>query len=261
MSFLLRKYNERKIIEKKIDPIITELTKESRGMAISVDGKPLKVPLVRGGQIIEKTSLRFLVIKNKTFFAIVKAVMNARRHQRLLKLLQIHLFIINTFLNSSLGVRFAVGGSFDFTQFVLIFFPASFSGFIIAQVIANPIGAGLLPLAILYGRVEDVLDPSENCLVWCKLAEQFHNEKFVLEMAEMTKLEAIVKNPSIELPKPFVCVENPLSIVQRFSLRSSLESDKARNQVKYFRDFIKKVPECDVDPDTVYEAVVGKITK
>jgi hypothetical protein len=103
MSFLLRKYNERKIIEKKIDPIITELTKESLGMAISVDGKPLKVPLVRGGQIIEKTSLRFLVIKNKTFFAIVKAVMNARRHQRLLKLLQIHLFIINTFLIPALA--------------------------------------------------------------------------------------------------------------------------------------------------------------
>ena len=255
ISFLIR--NRRK---RKIDPIIGELTKQPMVMAISVDGKPLKVPIIkyRGGELSETngTRLRIFVIKNKRFIAIITAIMNATRDQRLLKLLEIHFFIINAFLNSNFGVSFAIAGSFDFTQFVFIFFPASVSGFLLARIIANPMFVVLLPLAILYGRFENLVDPSENCLIWCKLAEEFHNEKFSLEMAARLKVE---ENTLIELPKPFVCIETPLSIIQRYALKSSLESTKARNQVKYFRDFINRIPECSLDPDNIYQEVIKEI--
>lgn len=174
--------------------------------------------------------------------------------------------ILNTLLTSSVGLRFAVGGSLDVTQIILIAFPATVAGFILERVVENPLATVLLPLAIFYGRgIENVPDPSEKCKILCKVAEEFHNKQLKLEMKELHSLVED-RSPALQLPKlplvdevPLVCVEEKGSLLQRYRLRQLVESEKARNRVKNFREFIKQFPECDPDPEAVYEHGVGKV--
>lgn len=60
--------------------------------------------------------------------------------------------MLNALLTTSLGLHFAVGGSLDYTQFILIAFPSTVGGFIVGLLIAYPLFGVLVPLAILYGR-------------------------------------------------------------------------------------------------------------
>ena len=247
LAYLIRKYKGRK------SPIV----------AISIDDKPLKLPVVRGGDQFRALSLR---IRNNRLADLLRAIITASRKQKQLKLLQIMFAILNTLLTSSVGLRFAVGGSLDVTQIILIAFPATVAGFILERVVENPLATVILPLAILYGRgIENVPDPSEKCKILCKVAEEFHNKQLKLEMKELHSLVEDT-SPALQLPKlplvdevPLVCVEEKGSLLQRYQLRQLVESEKARNRVQNFREFIKRFPECDPDPEAVYEHVVEKV--
>ena len=80
-------------------------------------------------------------------------------------------------------------------------------------------------------------------------------------MKELTSLVEDTSN-AIQLPidqVPLVYVEEKISLLQRFKLRKLIESEKARKRVQHFSEFIKKFPECDADPEAVYEEIVEKI--
>ena len=64
---------------KKVDTIVTELKKISLIIVVSTDGKPLKLPLMRGGENLQGVSL---IIKSKKLAAIIRAIFNARRKQK-----------------------------------------------------------------------------------------------------------------------------------------------------------------------------------
>ena len=75
-----------------------------------------------------------------------------KKKQKLVKLLQINFAIFNAVLTSSTGLHFAIGGSLDYTEFILIAFPATVGGFLMGQVIENPLAIALLPLTIFYSH-------------------------------------------------------------------------------------------------------------
>ena len=257
LAYLIRK-KKKKL---RVDPIVTELKENSPVIAVSTDGTPLKLPLVRGGEEFKAVSL---VIKNKRLADLIRAIVNAKRSQKLFKLCQTIFAILNVALTYSVRLRFAVSGSLDYTQFILIAVPATASGFLVGQVIANPLVSVFLPLAILYKRgIKDIPDPYEKCKLLCKVAEKFHNKEL---MVEMVKFNSLVEDTStaLQLPLdkvPLVCVEEKLSLLQRFKLRKLIESKIVQNRVQYFNDFIKKFPECDSDSGAVYKQIVGKITE
>ena len=152
------------------DPIITELKEKSPITMFSKEGKPLKLPLVRGGDRIKGVSLS---IKNKKLRNIVRAIVTAKRKQKQLRLLRQFFVIFNVLLTSGFGLRFAVDGSLDYTQFILIAFPSTVGGFLMGLASAYPIFSILVPLAILYGRgIEDIPDPYEKCRLLCKTARR-----------------------------------------------------------------------------------------
>jgi len=245
------------------DPIVTELKEKSPVIMFSKDRKPLKLPLVRGGDE-ERLKGLSLLIKNKNLAILVRAIVNAKRKQKQLRLLRVFFVTFNALLTSSVGLRFAVGGSLDYTQFILLVFPATVSGFLMGLAIANPLASVFLPLAILYGRgIEDIPDPYEKCKAICKVAEELHNKQLAIEMK---KLNSLVEDTSTALQLPLdkvslVCVEEKLSLLQRFKLRKLIESERVQKRVQHFNEFIKQFPECDADPEAVYEQVVEKITE
>ena len=147
LSYLVRKWRKRQEI-KAVDPLVTELKSISPVIAVSVDGKPLKLPLVRGGDenIIKGWSQ---VIKSKRLAALIKVIINAKqKHQ----LISFFFSFLNESAFSNAGFCFAVVGSLDYTQFILVIFPATLGGFVIEQVIGNPLVSVFLPLLIVYGR-------------------------------------------------------------------------------------------------------------
>lgn len=195
LAYLYKRYKRRR---RGKDPLIKELKEKSPVIMFSEDNKPLKVPLVRGGD--KKTlSLLSLVIKNEKLSNIMRAPVNAKKKQRELILLQYILFCGNTLLTNALGLRIAVGGSLDYTQIILIGFPSTVGGFLIGVLIAYPyqIASALLPLAILTGRgIEDIPDPYANCKAICKAVEKYHNNKMTIEMK---KLNSVVEDASAAL--------------------------------------------------------------
>lgn len=255
-SYLLKKHKKYKK-RKNLDPIIIELKQKSPIIVISVDNKPLKLPLVRGG---ERLNMLSLAIKSKRLALLIEAI---KRREKQLKFLQVLFFIINRSLTSKFGLRFAMGGSLDYTQFLLIAFPMTVAGFLLEQVIANPLASIFIPLAILSGRaIEDVPNPYQKCKLLCKAEENFHNKEVI--KIEMKELNLFVTSPPIQLPLDkisLVCVEEKLSILQRFKLRKLVESERAQKSVQYFNEFIKKFPECDSDPEAVYEQLIKKVTE
>lgn len=67
------------------DPIVTELKKKSPITMFSEEGKPLKLPLVRGGERLRGFSL---MLKNKKLARILQAIITAKRKQKQLILLR-----------------------------------------------------------------------------------------------------------------------------------------------------------------------------
>ena len=252
LAYFIRKYKKRK---RNVDPIVAELKASSRVMAISTDGKPLVIPLMRGGETLKGLSL---VIKSKRLAILIRAIIYAKRKQKLFKLLQINFVILNALLTSSVGLRIAIGGSLDYTQFILIAFPATIGGFLMGLVIANPLASVLLPLGILYGRgIEDIPDPYERCLHFCKAAEEFHNKELAIEMKKLVS----PKSPFQLDQGPLVCVEDHISLLERFKLRKIIEDQRADGRIQHFSKFIRNFSECDADPEAVYERVVEKVTE
>jgi len=263
LAYLYKKYRKKK---RGNDPLVTELKEKSPVIMFSEDGKPLKLPLVRGGDGDRLEGLSFLsvVIKSKKLANLIRAIVTAKRMRRQLRLLQYFFLVFNTVLTDSVGLRFAVGGSLDYTQIILIAFPSTLGGLLLGLIIAYPLGSALLPLAILYGRgIEDIPDPYARCKAICKVAEEIHNNQLAMEMQ---KLNSLVEDASaaLQLPLdkvPLLCVEEKLSLLQRYRLREGIRSEKARKRVQYFSEFIKKFSECDADPETVYQEIVGKIAE
>ena len=85
-------------------------------------------------------------------------------------------------------------------------------------------------------------------------------------MLEMENFRSLVEDASDALQLPLdqvslLCVEEKLSLLERFKLKEVIKSAKARKRVQHFSDFIKKFPECNSDPEAVYEEIVGKIAE
>jgi len=257
MAYLIKKYKKKR----GEDPLVTELREKSPIIMVSEVNKPLKLPLVCGGEIIKGFSL---LIKSKKLAILVRAIANAKRTQKQLRLLRAFFFTFNTLLTYNVGLRFAIGGSLNYTQFILIALPSTVGGFMMGLVIANPLASVLLPLSILYGRgIEDIPDPYEKCKTLCKAAEEFHNKQLTFEMKELSSLVEDAST-ALQLPLdkiPLLCVEEKLSLLQRYKLRQLIKSEKARKRVQHFNEFIKKFPECNVDPEAVYEQIAEKIAE
>jgi hypothetical protein len=249
-----RKYKGRSVE----DPIVRELKKTSLLKMFSKSGKLVKLPLVRGGEEIKRLRIYSLLIKNKRLATLVRAIVNAKIKQKQLKSLQLCFLVLNVLLTRGVGLRFAIGGSLDYVQVLLIAFPSTVGGLMMGLASANPLANVLLPLAILYGRgIEDIPNPSEKCKAFCKVAEEFHNGQLTIQME---KLSPLVENPSTVVDKVhLLCVEQKLSLVERYKLKELIKSKKARKRVQHFAEFIKKFPECDPDPKALYEAIVEKI--
>ena len=116
-------------------------------------GKPLKLPVIRGGNETKGFSL---LIKNRKFARLLRALLYARTKKKQLQLLRLFLFVSNSLLTLSSSLRFSAGGSLDYTQILLIALPSSISGFLITLLNTNPLIGIVLPLLILSGRgIED----------------------------------------------------------------------------------------------------------
>lgn len=260
LAYVYKKYRRRRRGE---DPLVTELKEKSPVIMFSKDGKPLKVPLVRGGDG-ERLKGLSLLIKNKRLAKLIIAIVTAKRRQRQLRLLQYFFLTFNTLLTTSVGLRFALGGSLDYTQILLIAFPSTLGGFMIGLTTAYPLAIALLPLSILYGRgIEDIPDPSAKCKAICKVVEEFHNNQLAIEMK---KLNSLVEDASAALQLPLekvhlLCVEEKLSLLQRYKLREVIKNAETRKRVQHFSEFIKKFPECEANPEVVFEEIVGKIAE
>jgi hypothetical protein len=249
LSYLIRKYKDRG----KIDPIILELREKSPVLPICIDGTPLKIPSFRGGSEIKGFSL---LIKNKKLLNLIFAVIQLNKKRKLFRLLQIHFALMNALLTSSVGIRFGAGGYSDYTQIMLIILPSTISGFLVSNLSSNYLVAMILPLLIVFNRgIEDIEDPSQKCLDLCKFAEQFHNKELLIEMK---KLDLFVKEDQPALSFPIICIEEKLSLLQRYKLKELIVNEKNRNRVKHFAEFIKKFPDCDPYIDAIYEEVVEK---
>jgi hypothetical protein len=74
-------------------------------------------------------------------------------------------------------------------------------------------------------------------------------------MAEMKHMNSLVEDTAnkLHLPIdkvplfPLSCDEQPLSLIERYRLRSAVENAKIRKRVQHFSEFIKKFPECGAD--------------
>ena len=255
----LVKSNKKRKLRRGEDPIITELKNKSPIIVCSKTGKPIKLPLVRGGdndniKDIPKISV---MIKNKKLIQLIGDIINAKKHQKELKLLSDFFFMLNNLLTISSGLRIAVGGSMSLTEIVLLGFPSTVGGFVLGLLITQPIIGVLIPLAILTGRgIEDIPNNLKKCKQFCEAAAKYHNKQFMLEMKNhkllLEDLATQIQLPINEVP--LVCVEQPLSLYQRYQLKSLIKGVQSQKQVQFFNEFIKKFPECDVDSEILYEA-------
>jgi hypothetical protein len=264
LSYVIRKYNNNKkrTLDPSLDPIINELKGKCRVVAVCIDGTPY-VPTMRGGGDGEQEVIKgfSLIIKNKRLAAIAVHIINIRRRQKLFEFIQLNLSFLNSLLSTNLGIHLCSGGNSSYIEIILLILPSSIGGFIMDQILKQnvPLVGLFIPIAIFYGReVEIIHDPAAKCRVLCQAAAEYHNKKYAIEM-QQTVLENIPKInifESFESEFPFLCVEDRLSLLQRFKLRSN--NFKNQKQVTYFRDFIKKFPECQANARAVYEEIFAK---
>jgi len=178
-----------------------------------------------------------------------------------LRVFQTILFILNSILTSSIGLRIAMEGSLDFTQIILICFPSGIAGFLIGSLYTHPLISTILPLAILFTRgVEDISHNAQKCKLICKAIEEYHNKKLILEMKNCN---LIVENPASLVSNKLLlhCIEEPLSLVERYKLKEVIKSVNSRKRVQHFSEFIKKFPECDPNPEAIYREITGNIQR
>jgi len=272
LSYIFQKYKEKKLGQdpiidelkgksKILDPIVVQMQKSCKIKSISLNQKSLDVPLIRvGDSFTTKSEIKGLgfELKSKRLAAVLQTIFAARKKQREFQFLQLILAILNSSLSNSVGLRFAIGRSLNcYTTIVLIGLPASLGGFIVSQVINNLLGVILLPLSFLYSReVEHVPDPSEKCMAICEAVVEYHNRELLVQMKE---LNSMIPNKSDQIKIPLVCVEQKLSLLQRYKIKQLIKNKKLAKQVQNFNEFIKKFPECNADIEPVYEHIVEKI--
>jgi hypothetical protein len=262
LAYIFKKYrNSRKIQITGEDPIVDELKRKSPINVFSEKDNPLKLPLMRGGDNVRGFSL---MIRNKKLAQIVMAIVTARKNQKKLRLLQDVLFILNGLLTTSTGLRIVAGGSLSYAQIILIAFPSTIGGFLVGTIYAYPLATAVLPIAILFGRgIENVPNPYEKCRFICKAAEKYHNQQLMLEMKNLDSL-VVDAAAALQLPidrVPLLCTEQPLSLLERYKLKELIKSPETRARAKHFTEFIKKFPECNADPDSVYQEFMGNVQK
>lgn len=244
------------------DPIVRELKKNSPIITFTENGKPLKLPFVRAGDLILNSGEILkgfrLAVKNRRFAKLLHALLYMKTKQQQLQFLRITLFVMNNFLQSGVGLRFLASGSLQGVDIMMLIFPSTIASFIYAQINDNsfiPIGAAL---AVLLGReVKYVEDPTEKCRVLCRFAENYHNEQIIMEMKKLNNNKDML--PLLHDFKFVSCQEKKLSLVQRYKLKQMVQNKKIRQQVQHFSEFIKKFPECTPDPETVYEEAIKKV--
>ena len=133
-------------------------------------------------------------------------------------------------------------------------------GFSVEFIYEHPLTNILLPLLVLYVRnikIENLPDHYEKCSLICKTAEQYYNKQPAIEMGNFNSF--IQNGTELQLPlnkEPLLCVEDKLSLLQRYKLRKLTESLKAENKIQYFNEFIQKFSESDPDPEAVYEEIL-----
>lgn len=77
----------------------------------------------------------------------------------------------------------------------------------------------------------------------------------------MQYLDSLLNNflDKVNLPLnkvPVVCIEEKLSIVQRFKLKQLIQTEKGRKQVPFFSKFIKNFPDCQPEIDQIYKTIM-----
>lgn len=275
MAYFYKKYKKYRISRiNGVDPLVAELKQSSAIIMVSDQGKPLKLPAIRGGDLASELDslgkpklLLSLLIKNRKLSNLIRAIALVQSHQRKIQLLQSFFRLANNILTYTVSLRIAMGVSLDYTHIILIAFPSTLGGFLLGLLATEPfaLASALLPLAVLFGRgIEDLPDPSRKCRILCKFAEEFHNTQLKMEMKKLTASVLEDSSPAFQLPltkAPLVCVEEKMSLLQRYKLRELIKGAKAQKQVQYFSEFIKKFPECNPDPKAVYEEVVRKIVE
>ena len=267
MAWLVKLYRKKKL-NKGQDPIIAELKKKSSITMCSTNGKPLKIPVFRGGDDSRIKGFS-LILKNKKLSKLLMAVVNAKKKQRQLKLLSDFFLLLNTILTTSVGLRFAIGGSLTYSQIILFGLPSTLGGFMIGLVGSHPLLSVLIPIGILAGRgIENIPNPYNKCKLICEAAADYHNEQILLEMKNFNSLLKDTAT-ALQLPidkVPLLCVEQPLSVIERYKLESLIENDKLeslvrsakfRNRVQHFSKFIKKFPQCNANPEVLYEETLS----
>ena len=247
------------------DPIVSELKKKSPITVYSENNQPLRLPLqkARGGDQTRHKVVN-LIIKSKRLSRVLKALVEAKKHQKKLKLLQEALYTINTILTARAGLHILAGGSLNYIHIIFVAAPSSLAGFLMALKLPNPLISTLVPILILYGRgIEDIPDSFEKCRIICKAAEEYHNGQV---KTEMKKLGSLVEETAdvLKLPidkTPFICVEEKLSITQRFKLKQRIKGKALRRRVQHFNEFIKQFPECKSDTETLYQEALEQVTE
>ena len=83
---------------------------------------------------------------------------------------------------------------------------------------------------------------------------------------KMENLNSLVEEAAaaLQLPLdkvPLLCVEEKLSLLQGYKLKALIKSAKAKKRVQHFSEFIKKFPECDADPEAVYNEIFNSNEK
>nr|WPV76398.1 hypothetical protein [Naviculales sp.] len=258
LAYLNRKIKQKRNLDpQNLDPIVNDLKRRSPlVIPVNVDGTPMKLPLIRGGADNVPVEGLSLTIKNKKLADLIFAIRLYIRKYKKLKLLQIFFAALNASLTTNCGIRFAVGGSLNYVQIILLIFPSTVVGYMVEQIVSNPLVSIFSPLLLILGRgINDIPneDSVEQCRILCKYAQEYHNDKFFVEMK---KLNPAIKDSPIKLEVPFECIEEKLSIVERFKLRRLIKSKKTQKQVQYFKEFIKKFPQCDADSDDVYKEII-----
>jgi hypothetical protein len=255
LAYIFKRYkNYTKITSK--DMLVDELKKKSPINILSQKENVLQLPLMRGGANVRGFSL---MIKSKKLARILMAIVNAKKNQKKLRLLQVILFTFNELLASSTGCLITANGSLTYSQISLIVFSSGAGGFILGILCPYIF---LLPLGLLIARgTETIPDPYERCRLICKAAEKYHNRQMILEMKN---LDSLLVDPSLQLSMnevPLLCIEQPLSLLERYKLKQIIKTTKVQERAQHFSEFIKKFSECDADAEAVYQEVMGNIQK
>ena len=82
----------------------------------------------------------------------------------------------------------------------------------------------------------------------------------------MKQLDSFIKEVlvTLRLPldkKPLLCIKERLLLLYRFKLKQLINSEKAKKRVVHLNEFINKSPECDVDPEHLFQEIFREMAE